>query len=87
MGVSVGCSYLHRRASSTQDSGHARGRLSSVGPLGLARHPDSVVVEMLSPRVTPVLGGAERPGSAEDHQKRPVSGVHDGRGGADAGLH
>lgn len=86
MVVSADCSCSHQRAFSTQGSGHARERLSLIGPLGSAGYPDSVVVEMSGPMAIRV-GDAEDRGNALHHLWRRVSGVHDGQGEADAGRH
>jgi len=84
MAVNAGCPCSHQRAFSTQGSGHVKERLSLIAPLGLARYPDSVVVEMSGPKVIRV-GDAEDRGNAWHHLRRRALGVHDGQGEADAG--
>ncbi len=84
--ANVGCSCSPQIAFLTQESGHARERLSPIGPLGLARYLDSVVAGMSEPMAIRVED-AEGQGSAWDHLWRPVSAVHDGQGEADAGPH
>lgn len=82
--VNVGCSGSHQRAFWTQGSGRVRERLSLIGPLGLARCPDSVVAEMSGPMAIRV-GDVEDRGNAWHHLQKRVSEVHDGQEGADAG--
>lgn len=67
-----------------QGSGHARERLSLIGPSGLARYQDSVVVEMSGQMAIRVEDAEDRE-NAWHHLRRRVSGVHDGQGEADAG--